>query len=103
MSDTPATARYAIIAHVVHLVNRDYEEMARRALRRPSLAPARLRSLARTRFTYGVLRGERAARVRTGQPAAQRVCSARPARRMGLSPARRRLRCSVRADSRVCG
>lgn len=29
MSDTPASARYAIIAHVVHLVNRDYEEMAR--------------------------------------------------------------------------
>jgi predicted unusual protein kinase regulating ubiquinone biosynthesis (AarF/ABC1/UbiB family) len=29
MSDTPSSARYAIIGHVVHLVNRDYEEMAR--------------------------------------------------------------------------
>ena len=29
MSETPETARYAIIEHVVHLVNRDYEAMAR--------------------------------------------------------------------------
>lgn len=29
MSETPSTARYAIIGHVVHLVNRDYEAMAR--------------------------------------------------------------------------
>jgi len=29
MSDTPVTARYAIINHVVHLVNRDYDAMAR--------------------------------------------------------------------------
>jgi len=29
MSETPVTARYAIINHVVHLVNRDYEAMAR--------------------------------------------------------------------------
>jgi len=29
MSETPPTARYAIINHVVHLVNRDYEAMAR--------------------------------------------------------------------------
>merc|ERR1719409_2463011 len=28
MSETPETARYAIIDHVVHLVNRDYEAMA---------------------------------------------------------------------------
>jgi hypothetical protein len=28
MAETPPDARYAIIAHVVHLVNRDYEEMA---------------------------------------------------------------------------
>lgn len=28
MSETPASARHAIIAHVVHLVNRDYAEMA---------------------------------------------------------------------------
>jgi aarF domain-containing kinase len=28
MSETPSEARYAIIAHVVHLVNRDYEQMA---------------------------------------------------------------------------
>lgn len=28
MSETPSTARYAIIEHVVHLVNRDYEAMA---------------------------------------------------------------------------
>ncbi|RDX61946.1 Protein ACTIVITY OF BC1 COMPLEX KINASE 3, chloroplastic, partial [Mucuna pruriens] len=29
MSETPEDARYAIIGHVVHLVNRDYEAMAR--------------------------------------------------------------------------
>ncbi|XP_068666000.1 protein ACTIVITY OF BC1 COMPLEX KINASE 3, chloroplastic isoform X2 [Aristolochia californica] len=29
MSETPEEARYAIIGHVVHLVNRDYEAMAR--------------------------------------------------------------------------
>jgi len=29
MSETPERARYAIIEHVVHLVNRDYEAMAR--------------------------------------------------------------------------
>ena len=29
MSETPVTARYAIIEHVVHLVNRDYDAMAR--------------------------------------------------------------------------
>jgi len=29
MSETPETARYAIIDHVVHLVNRDYEAMAK--------------------------------------------------------------------------
>ncbi|BFI41682.1 aarF domain-containing kinase [Marchantia polymorpha subsp. ruderalis] len=29
MSETPPTARFAIIGHVVHLVNRDYEAMAR--------------------------------------------------------------------------
>ncbi|XP_020573905.1 uncharacterized aarF domain-containing protein kinase At1g79600, chloroplastic [Phalaenopsis equestris] len=29
MSETPEQARYAIIGHVVHLVNRDYEAMAR--------------------------------------------------------------------------
>jgi len=29
MSETPESARYAIIEHVVHLVNRDYEAMAR--------------------------------------------------------------------------
>ncbi|KAF9600753.1 hypothetical protein IFM89_012197 [Coptis chinensis] len=29
MSDTPEEARYAIIGHVVHMVNRDYEAMAR--------------------------------------------------------------------------
>ena len=28
MSETPASARHAIIAHVVHLVNRDYNQMA---------------------------------------------------------------------------
>jgi aarF domain-containing kinase len=28
MSETPSQARYAIIGHVVHLVNRDYEAMA---------------------------------------------------------------------------
>lgn len=29
MSETPEEARYAIIGHVVHMVNRDYEAMAR--------------------------------------------------------------------------
>lgn len=29
MSETPSRARLAIIGHVVHLVNRDYEAMAR--------------------------------------------------------------------------
>ena len=29
MSDAPQDARYAIIAHVVHLVNRDYQAMCR--------------------------------------------------------------------------
>lgn len=29
MSETPEKARYAIIGHIVHLVNRDYEAMAR--------------------------------------------------------------------------
>ncbi|KAG0613018.1 hypothetical protein M758_6G070100 [Ceratodon purpureus] len=29
MSETPASARFAIIGHVVHLVNRDYDAMAR--------------------------------------------------------------------------
>ena len=29
MSETPPTARFAIIGHVVHLVNRDYDAMAK--------------------------------------------------------------------------
>lgn len=29
MSETPAYARFAIMAHVVHLVNRDYKAMCR--------------------------------------------------------------------------
>ncbi len=32
MSEAPENARYAIIAHVVHLVNRDYEVSPRKAV-----------------------------------------------------------------------
>eukprot|EP00850_Spirogloea_muscicola_P016873 SM000140S00622 [mRNA] locus=s140:349317:356585:+ [translate_table: standard] len=39
MSETPQQARYAIIGHVVHLVNRDYEAMARDYYALDFLAP----------------------------------------------------------------
>eukprot|EP00898_Chlorokybus_atmophyticus_P006220 jgi/Chlat1/659/Chrsp103S08594 len=39
MSAAPQSARYAIIAHVVHLVNRDYEAMARDYYKLDFLAP----------------------------------------------------------------